>query len=112
MFAQTDVQRNREFYFQGAPYDRFDHFWNVSPLKYIKNAKTLTLIHVVEGDLGCRARRARNSTWRCENSAYRPSSWYTREQHPRHQRCTKSDGEDDGRIGWFERQPAGQGRMA
>jgi dipeptidyl aminopeptidase/acylaminoacyl peptidase len=50
MFAQTDVQRVREFYFQGTPYQRFDHFWEMSPLKYIANAKTPTLIHVVDGD--------------------------------------------------------------
>jgi dipeptidyl aminopeptidase/acylaminoacyl peptidase len=50
MYAQSDIQRNREFYYQGKPYDRFEHYWDVSPLKYIKNAKTPTLIHVVEGD--------------------------------------------------------------
>jgi dipeptidyl aminopeptidase/acylaminoacyl peptidase len=50
MYAETDVQRNREFYFNGKPYDNFDHYWNESPLKYIKNAKTPTLIHVVDGD--------------------------------------------------------------
>ncbi len=50
MYAQTDVQRVREFYFQGTPYSNFEHFWDVSPLKYITNAKTPTLIHVVEGD--------------------------------------------------------------
>jgi dipeptidyl aminopeptidase/acylaminoacyl peptidase len=50
MYAQTDVQRVREFYFGGTPYDRFEHYWDVSPLKYIANAKTPTLIHVVDGD--------------------------------------------------------------
>ena len=50
MYAQSDIQRNREYYYQGKPYDRFEHFWDVSPLKYIKNAKTPTLIHVVDGD--------------------------------------------------------------
>jgi dipeptidyl aminopeptidase/acylaminoacyl peptidase len=50
MYAQSDIQRNREFYYKGKPYDRFDHYWDVSPLKYIKNAKTPTLIHVVDGD--------------------------------------------------------------
>jgi dipeptidyl aminopeptidase/acylaminoacyl peptidase len=50
MYAQSDIQRNREFYYQGQPYDRFEHYWEVSPLKYIKNAKTPTLIHVVDGD--------------------------------------------------------------
>ncbi len=51
MYAQSDVQRNREFYYGGRPpYEDFDKYWNVSPLKYIRNAKTPTLIHVVDGD--------------------------------------------------------------
>lgn len=50
MYAQSDIQRNREFYYKGKPYDNFEHFWDVSPLKYIRNAKTPTLIHVVDGD--------------------------------------------------------------
>ncbi len=51
MYAQSDVQRNREFYYGGKPpYEDFAKYWDVSPLKYIKNAKTPTLIHVVDGD--------------------------------------------------------------
>ena len=50
MYAQNDTQRLRENYFGGSPYDNFETWWNVSPLKYIKNAKTPTLIHVVDGD--------------------------------------------------------------
>ena len=50
MYAESDVQREREFYFGGRPYDHFEHYWDISPLKYIKNARTPTLIHVVEGD--------------------------------------------------------------
>ncbi len=50
MYAQSDIQRNREFYYGGLPYDNFEQYWNVSPLKYIKNARTPTLIHVVDGD--------------------------------------------------------------
>jgi dipeptidyl aminopeptidase/acylaminoacyl peptidase len=50
MYAQTDVQVPREFYFKGRPYDNWDHYVEVSPLKYIKNAKTPTLIHVGEAD--------------------------------------------------------------
>jgi dipeptidyl aminopeptidase/acylaminoacyl peptidase len=51
MYAQSDVQRNRQFYLgDKLPYDDFDAYWNQSPLKYIKNAKTPTMIHVVEGD--------------------------------------------------------------
>ena len=50
MYAQTDIQTSREFYFEGTPYDNYKGFWDVSPLKFIKNAKTPTLIHVVKGD--------------------------------------------------------------
>lgn len=51
MYAQSDVQRNRQFYLgNDLPYDNFDAYWDQSPLKYIKNAKTPTMIHVVEGD--------------------------------------------------------------
>lgn len=51
MYAQSDVQRNRQFYLGNKlPYDDFDAYWVQSPLKYIKAAKTPTMIHVVEGD--------------------------------------------------------------
>ena len=51
MYAQSDVQRNRQYYLgDKLPYDDFDAYWRQSPLKYIKNAKTPTMIHVVEGD--------------------------------------------------------------
>jgi len=50
MYAQTDTHRGRENYFGGSPYDLVDHLWDISPLKYIKNAKTPTLLHVVDGD--------------------------------------------------------------
>ena len=51
MYAESDVQRNRQFYLgDKLPYEDFDAYWNQSPLKYIKNARTPTMIHVVEGD--------------------------------------------------------------
>lgn len=51
MYAQSDVQRNRQYYLGNKlPYDDFDAYWTQSPIKYIKNAKTPTMIHVVEGD--------------------------------------------------------------
>jgi dipeptidyl aminopeptidase/acylaminoacyl peptidase len=51
MYAQSDIQRSRQYYLgDKLPYDDFDAYWNQSPLKYIKNAKTPTMIHVVEGD--------------------------------------------------------------
>ena len=51
MYAQSDVQRNRQYYLGNKlPYDNFDAYWNQSPIKYIKNAKTPTMIHVVHDD--------------------------------------------------------------
>ena len=51
MYAQSDVQRNRQFYVgDGFLYESFDTYFDQSPLKYITNAKTPTMIHVVEGD--------------------------------------------------------------
>jgi dipeptidyl aminopeptidase/acylaminoacyl peptidase len=51
MYAQSDVQRNRQFYLgDRLPYHDFDAYWNQSPLKYITRATTPTMIHVVESD--------------------------------------------------------------
>ena len=51
MYAQSDVQRVRQWYLGGKlPYDDFEGYLRQSPIKYIHNAKTPTLIHVVDGD--------------------------------------------------------------
>lgn len=51
MYAQSDVQRNRQYYLGNElPYFDFDAYWDQSPLKYMANASTPTMIHVVEGD--------------------------------------------------------------
>ncbi len=51
MYAQSDVQRNRQFYVgDGFLYEDFDTYFDQSPLKYVTNARTPTMIHVVEGD--------------------------------------------------------------
>lgn len=51
MYAQSDVQRNRQHYLgDELPYHNFDAYWDQSPLKYILNARTPTMIHVVRGD--------------------------------------------------------------
>lgn len=51
MYAQSDVQRNRQFYIgDDFLYENFDPYWDQSPLKYIANATTPTMVHVVEGD--------------------------------------------------------------
>ena len=51
MYAQSDVQRNRQFYIGDEfLYEDFEPYWDQSPLQYISNATTPTMIHVVEGD--------------------------------------------------------------
>ena len=50
MYAESDTQGVREFYLKGRPYEAWDNFVNESALKFIKNAKTPTLIHVGEAD--------------------------------------------------------------
>lgn len=51
MYAQSDVQRNRQFYIgDDFLYENFEPYWDQSPLKYIANANTPTMVHVVEGD--------------------------------------------------------------
>lgn len=51
MYAQSDVQRNRRFYIgDDVLYESFETYFDQSPLKYITNAETPTMIHVVEGD--------------------------------------------------------------
>lgn len=50
LFAQTDVQFTREFYFDGTPYENWEHYVEVSPLRYISDATTPTLIHFGEND--------------------------------------------------------------
>ena len=51
MYAQSDVQRNRQFYIgDDFLYENFEPYWDQSPLKYIASASTPTMIHVVEGD--------------------------------------------------------------
>jgi dipeptidyl aminopeptidase/acylaminoacyl peptidase len=51
MYAQSDVQRNRRFYLgNDFLYDNMEAYWEQSPLKYIRNATTPTMIHVVAGD--------------------------------------------------------------
>lgn len=50
MYAESDVQTVREFYLGGKPYEAWDNFVHESALKFIKQAKTPTLIHVGEAD--------------------------------------------------------------
>src|SRR5690606_31636221 len=51
MYAQSDVQRNRQFYIgDDFLYDDHEAYWEQSPLAYVRNASTPTMIHVVLGD--------------------------------------------------------------
>lgn len=58
LYAQTDVQATREYYLGGdasreaanKPWDNFEHWWEESPLRYIKRAKTPILLHNGERD--------------------------------------------------------------
>jgi dipeptidyl aminopeptidase/acylaminoacyl peptidase len=51
MYGQSDTQRIRQWYLgDKLYYDDMEHWWRQSPIAYIKNAKTPTLIHVVDGD--------------------------------------------------------------
>ncbi|MFP5354678.1 MAG: S9 family peptidase [Gemmatimonadota bacterium] len=51
MYAQSDMQDVRANYLGGKPpYEDFEAYWKQSPIRYIKNARTPTMIHVVDGD--------------------------------------------------------------
>jgi dipeptidyl aminopeptidase/acylaminoacyl peptidase len=51
MYAQSDIQRGRQWYLGGKlPYDDLEGYLRQSPIKYVRNARTPTLIHVVDGD--------------------------------------------------------------
>ena len=51
MYGESDTQRTRQWYLGDKMYwDDMEHWWKQSPAAYIKNAKTPTMIHVVDGD--------------------------------------------------------------
>jgi dipeptidyl aminopeptidase/acylaminoacyl peptidase len=51
MYGQSDTQRIRQWYLgDKLYYDDMQSWWRQSPIAYIKNAKTPTMIHVVDGD--------------------------------------------------------------
>ncbi len=49
-YAEAYVQQPYEFYQKGKPWENWDGYVAQSPLRYIQNAKTPTLIHVGEFD--------------------------------------------------------------
>ncbi len=50
LYSQTDIRFIREVYLNGTPWDNLDHYIKESPLTYIKNARTPTLILFGEKD--------------------------------------------------------------
>jgi dipeptidyl aminopeptidase/acylaminoacyl peptidase len=45
MYSQTDIHRYlRMFFGMKAPWDNFQEYWDHSPMKYVKNVKTPTMI--------------------------------------------------------------------
>lgn len=53
MYAQSDNQRVRQWYLGDTLYfvgKEYEKWWKQSPIAYIQNAKTPTMIHVVDGD--------------------------------------------------------------
>ena len=51
MYGQSDTQRGRQWYLGNKLYyDDMEAWWRQSPPAYIKNAKTPTMIHVVDND--------------------------------------------------------------
>jgi dipeptidyl aminopeptidase/acylaminoacyl peptidase len=53
MYGQSDTQRLRQWYLGDKLYfegNEYEHWWKQSPIATIKNAKTPTMIHVVQGD--------------------------------------------------------------
>ncbi len=51
MYATSDFQRPRELWFgDRTPYQDFEAYWSQSPIRYVGNAKTPTLIYATQGD--------------------------------------------------------------
>ena len=51
MWGESDTQRGRQWYLGDKMYwDDMERWWKQSPAAYIKNARTPTMIHVVDGD--------------------------------------------------------------
>ena len=52
MYGESDTQRVRQWYLGDKMYydNDMENWWKQSPIAYIQNAKTPTMIHVVEGD--------------------------------------------------------------
>ena len=51
MYGESDTQRVRQWYLGDKMYwDDMEHWWKQSPAAYIRNARTPTMIHVVDND--------------------------------------------------------------
>ena len=53
MFCNSDFVSAPDLYWEGNSWDRPEHLWRDSPLKYLGNARTPTLLIHSEGDLRC-----------------------------------------------------------
>jgi len=58
MFGSSDLPDAPDTYFPGNSWDRPEAMWNMSPLKYLGQARTPTLIIHSEGDLRCNIEQA------------------------------------------------------
>jgi dipeptidyl aminopeptidase/acylaminoacyl peptidase len=51
MYSQSDIHRYMRLFFNGkAPWDNFEEYWEHSPMKYVNNVKTPTMILHGQGD--------------------------------------------------------------
>src|SRR5262245_33819198 len=76
-YGQSDIQRYRAFEFEGFPWQTPEKWQRSSPMRYITNVKTPTLIQVGETIAACLIRRRNSSTARCWDSGSRPNSCTT-----------------------------------
>jgi dipeptidyl aminopeptidase/acylaminoacyl peptidase len=58
MFGSSDLPDEPDSYFPGNSWDRPEALWSMSPLKYLGEARTPTLIIHSEGDLRCNVEQA------------------------------------------------------
>jgi acylaminoacyl-peptidase len=58
MFGSSDFLEPQDLYWPGNSWDQPEAMWEHSPIKYMGNAKTPTLIIHSEGDLRCNIEQA------------------------------------------------------
>jgi CheY-like chemotaxis protein len=111
MYAQSDVQRNRQFYLGNKlPYDDFDAYWDQSPLKYIRNAKTPTMIHVVEGDPRVPSPQSVELHMALKKLGVPTELFHVPGQQPRHSRSPQPLVKSVSEMAWMDYYVRGTGR--